>query len=59
MIGGNIPGQTKVIAIALYDQVERQQWAEAHMLALGMVLFAFVVIAVTLTVDRRVNVPMP
>jgi molybdate transport system permease protein len=59
MIGGNIPGQTKVIAIALYDYVERLQWGEAHVLALGMVVFAFVVIAVTLTIDRRVNVPMP
>ncbi|MCR6671962.1 molybdate ABC transporter permease subunit [Devosia ginsengisoli] len=59
MIGGNIPGQTKVIAIALYDYVERLQWGEAHVIALGMVIFAFVVIAVTLTIDRRVNVPMP
>ena len=59
MIGGNIPGQTKVVAIALYDYVERLQWGEAHVLALGMVVFAFVVIAVTLMIDRRVNVPMP
>lgn len=59
MIGGNIPGQTKVIAIALYDYVERLQWGEAHVIALGMVIFAFVVIAVTLTIDRRVNAPMP
>ena len=59
MIGGNIPGQTKVIAIALFDYVERLQWAEAHAIALGMVIFAFVVIAVTLTIDRRINVPMP
>lgn len=59
MIGGNIPGQTKVIAIALYDYVERLQWGEAHIIALGMVIFAFVVIAITLTIDRRVNVPMP
>jgi len=59
MIGGNIPGQTKVIAIALYDYVERLQWGEAHVIAAGMVIFAFVVIAVTLTIDRRVNVPMP
>ena len=48
-----------MIAIALYDYVERLQWGEAHLLALGMVIFAFVVIAVTLTIDRRVNVPMP
>ena len=59
MIGGNIPGQTKVIAIALYDYVERLQWGEAHVLALGMVVFAFVVILITLSIDRRVNVPMP
>jgi molybdate transport system permease protein len=59
MIGGNIPGQTKVIAIALYDHVERLQWQEAHVIALGMVVFAFVVIAVTLSIDRRINVPMP
>lgn len=59
MIGGNIPGQTKVVAIALFDHVERLQWGEAHVLALGMVLFAFVVIAVTLSIDRRVSVPMP
>jgi len=59
MIGGNIPGQTKVIAIALYDYVERLQWAQAHIIALGMVVFAFVVIAITLTIDRRINVPMP
>jgi len=59
MIGGNIPGQTKVTAIALYDYVERLQWGQAHVLALGMVIFAFVVIAVTLTIDRRINVPMP
>nr|WP_314257541.1 molybdate ABC transporter permease subunit [uncultured Devosia sp.] len=59
MIGGNVPGQTKVIAIALYDYVERLQWGEAHVVALGMVIFAFVVIAVTLTIDRKINVPMP
>jgi molybdate transport system permease protein len=60
MIGGNIPGETKVLSIAIYDYVERLQWAEAHVLALGMVVFAFAVIAVTMAVDRRTNaVPTP
>mgnify|MGYP001042908124 CR=1 FL=1 len=59
MIGGNIPGQTKVVAIALYDYVERLQWGEAHLVALGMVAFAFVVVAITLMIDRRVTLPMP
>jgi molybdate transport system permease protein len=59
MIGGNIPGQTKVVAIALYDYVERLQWNEAHVIALGMMIFACVVILLTLALDRRVSVPMP
>ncbi len=59
MIGGSIPGETKVLAVTLYDYVERLQWSEAHILALGMVIFAFVVVAVTLAVDRRFNVPLP
>ena len=53
MIGGNIPGQTKVLSISIYDYVERLEWGTAHVLALGMVIFAFVVIAVTMMVDRR------
>jgi len=54
MIGGNIPGQTKVLSIAIYDYVERLQWVEAHILSLGMVVFAFLVIFITLSIDRRV-----
>ncbi len=40
MIGGNIPGETQVLSIALYDQVESLQFAEAHRLAAGLVLFS-------------------
>ena len=54
MIGGNIPGQTKVLSIAIYDYVERLQWMEAHILSLGMVIFAFLVIFITLGIDKRV-----
>jgi molybdate transport system permease protein len=36
MIGGNIPGQTKVLSIAIYDYVESLQWAQVHVLAAGM-----------------------
>jgi len=59
MIGGNIPGQTKLLSISIYDYVERLEWGTAHVLALGMVVFAFTVIAVTLTLDRRSSRPMP
>ena len=59
MIGGNIPGQTKVLSISIYDYVERLEWGTAHALALGMVVFAFVVIAVMMTLDRRSALPLP
>ena len=55
MIGGNIPGQTKVIAIALYDYVERLEWGNAHILAAGMVVFAFVVVTAVMMIERRVG----
>jgi len=44
MIGGNIPGETKVLSIAIYDHVESLEWTQAHWLAGGMVLFAFLVV---------------
>ena len=40
MIGGNIPGQTRVVSIALYDQVEALNYGQAHMLAAGLMLFS-------------------
>lgn len=58
MIGGNIPGQTKVLSIAIYDFVERLQWDRAHMVAGGMVLFAFLVIFSTLLLNRRATAPV-
>jgi molybdate transport system permease protein len=53
MIGGNIPGQTKVLSIAIYDYVERLDWGMAHLLAGGMVAFSFSVILLTLLVSRQ------
>jgi molybdate transport system permease protein len=53
MIGGSIPGETKVLSIAVYDYVERLQWAEAHVVALGLVGFAFVAITATLLIGRK------
>lgn len=54
MIGGNIPGKTKLLSVAIYDYVERLEWGHAHLLAAGMVLFSFLVIASTMMIDRRV-----
>ena len=44
MIGGNIPGRTRVMSTAIFDFVETMRWREANLLAGGMVVFAFVVI---------------
>ncbi|MEO8757795.1 MAG: molybdate ABC transporter permease subunit [Devosia sp.] len=53
MIGGNIPGHTKVLSITIYDFVERGEWASAHWLSLGMVIFGFVVVTATMLLDKR------
>ena len=55
MIGGNIPGQTKVLSIAIYDYVETLRWAQAHVLAGGMLIFAFVVILAMFTLEKRIG----
>ena len=55
MIGGNIPGETKVLSVALYDYVETSRWGEASLVAGGMVAFAFTVILLTMLVDRRLT----
>ena len=44
MIGGNIPGVTRVVSVQIYDHVEAMEYAQAHWLAGGMVIFAFVVL---------------
>ncbi len=57
MIGGSIPGQTKVLSIAIYDYVETLQWAEAHVLAAGMLVFSFVVILSMMVFEKRIGKP--
>lgn len=53
MLGGNIPGETRVLSVAIYDYVESMRFGEANVLALGMVAFAFVVILAVTVVGRR------
>ena len=55
MIGGSIPGQTKVLSIAIYDYVETLRWTEAHILAGGMLVFAFTVILAMLILEKRIG----
>jgi molybdate transport system permease protein len=53
MIGGNIPGETQVLSIALYDYVESLQFAEAHRLAGGLVAFSLVLLFLLYRRDRQ------
>jgi molybdate transport system permease protein len=53
MIGGNIPGKTKVLSVAIFDYVETSQWREANILAGGMAAFAFVVILTMMLLEKR------
>src|SRR5262245_51811757 len=55
MIGGNIPGVTKVLSVAIYDYVETSRWREANILAAGMVVFAFLVILAMRLIEKRVG----
>jgi len=53
MIGGNIPGRTRVMSTAIFDFVETMRWREANMLAGGMVVFAFAVILSMILLEKR------
>lgn len=44
MIGGNIPEKTRVVSVQIYDHVEALEYAQAHWLSAGMVVFSFVVL---------------
>jgi molybdate transport system permease protein len=54
MIGGNIPGTTKVLSVAIFDYVETSQWREASILSGGMAAFAFAVILSMILIQKRV-----
>ncbi|WP_220807645.1 molybdate ABC transporter permease subunit [Noviherbaspirillum aridicola] len=51
MIGGNIPDKTRVVSVQIYDHVEALQYAQAHWLAGGMMVFAFCVLLALYTLN--------
>ena len=55
MMGGNIPGQTRVVSVAIYDHVEALAYPDAHRLAGALVVFALVVLVTLYAVNRRVG----
>ncbi len=59
MIGGNIPGQTRVVSTQIYGHVEAMEYAQAHWLAGAMVLFAFAVLLALGLLKRRNAGVMP
>ncbi|MDY6814810.1 MAG: molybdate ABC transporter permease subunit [Pseudomonadota bacterium] len=55
MIGGNIPGETKVLSVAIYDHVEALDYASAHWLAAGMLAFSFIVLLSLYSLNDRLQ----
>ncbi len=55
MIGGNIPGETRVLSVAIYEYVETLQWSQAHILAGGMLVFSFLVILPVMVLEKRIG----
>ncbi len=53
MIGGNLPGSTRVVSTQIYGHVEALEYAQAHWLAGGMVLFSFAVLLGLALLNRR------
>ncbi len=53
MIGGNIPGETQVLSIAIYDHVEALEYGQAHLLSGGLLLLSFLMLILVYAVNRR------
>ncbi len=53
MVGGNIPGRTKVVSIAIYEHVETLSYAQAHVLSAGLLILCFAVLLFVYVANRR------
>jgi molybdate transport system permease protein len=53
MLGGNIPGQTRVVSTQIYGHVEAMEYTQAHWLAAGMVVFSFLVLLALMRLQRK------
>ena len=56
MIGGNIPGKTGVLSIAIYDHVEAMEYGQAHILAGGLLILSFIMLLVVYAFNRRFSI---
>jgi len=59
MIGGNIPGETQVLSIAIYDHVEAVEYTQAHWLSGGLLLFSFILLLAVYALNRRYTLVQP
>jgi len=58
MIGGNIPGETQVLSVQIYEHVESLQYDQAHKLSGAMLLFSFIVLLLLYTFNRKARVSL-
>ncbi len=56
MVGGNIPGVTTVLSIAIYDHVEALEYTQAHFLSAVLLVVSFLMLTVVYTVNRRLPI---
>ncbi len=56
MLGGNIPGVTQVVSIAIYDHVEALEYSQAHILSAIMLVMSLLVLSIVYGVNRRLEV---
>lgn len=58
MVGGNIPGETRVVSIAIYDHVETLEYGQAHELSAILLVFAFAMMLLMYVVNHRLKVKL-
>ncbi|OZA18903.1 MAG: molybdenum ABC transporter permease subunit, partial [Thiotrichales bacterium 17-46-47] len=56
MVGGNIPHETRMVSIAIFDHVETLEYAQAHVLSAIMLIFSFSVLLVVYGLNRKFEV---
>ena len=56
MVGGSIPGKTKVLSIEIYDRVETLDYSHAHLLSAGLLSFTFLVLLTVYYINRKLPV---
>lgn len=59
MIGGNIPGETQVVSIAIYDHVEGLEYTHAHWLSGGLLFMSFLMLIAVYAFNRRFRIEVP